>query len=333
MSQYSLQTIEEGVFKGKKFRHTLETPRRTSIIDWIQAITGYEKNVASNTFAKIKRQHPEVCRRLAYVRFDGNQLETPCTDAVGLLAILDKLPRKYVAQFQKERDTLLARYFGGDTSMADEVHAIRQAQQAAPDTHGMRVFGEAVEHGQIGNLQNANAQCTTAINTAAIEWHGKRDLSKEKTKEKSAAIKDHMPDANCGTYARTNARICKAVTGMNPGQLKVKAGVKKYKSARDLMTTSQLGVVCALEEACKNLAGPNMEANFNKAADLIEAGLKLGGLHGVYITAPPKLSKEDKLALMQADKPTHEQLPPPAKRPKTVLKNIKYYMCNVTNAH
>ena len=330
-ASFVLTTIDDGAFKGASFRCTNDIPQRVAVVDWIQAVAQCSYVNARQLLCRIKSKYPELFQ--SQVQFEGQgQIKVWVADAVGLLAILDKLPRKYVAQFQKERDTLLARYFGGDTSMADEVHAIRQAQQAAPHTHGMRVFGEAVEHGQIGNLQNANAQCTTTINTAAIEWHGKRDLSKEKTKEKSAAIKDHMPDANCGTYARTNARICKAVTGMNPGQLKVKAGVKKYKSARDLMTTSQLGVVCVLEEACKNLAGPDMEANFNKAAEFFEQGMKMSGLHGVFIKAPPKLSKEDKLALMQADEHTREQLPP-SKRPKTVLNNIKYYMCNVTNAH
>jgi hypothetical protein len=291
-ASYTLQTIEEGVFKGKQFRHTNERPMRVSVIDWIMAITGQTKDNAGKMLRRIVQGDPAVRTKMSELQFEGErQRPTPVTDSKGLLFILDKLPRKYVAQFQQERDTILARYLGGDTSIGEEVQAIREAQEQATPDNPMRVFGEAVESGDVGHLSSTTP-------SLAVLWHQKRDETKELTKQKAAAIKQNVPGANVGTYARNNARICQVTTGHTPAKFKTIAGLPRYRSARDGMTVGQLGAVMALEEMATNMAGPDMESPFNQASALIAEGLKIGGFHGRFIRGPPKLTKQEKQQLL-----------------------------------
>jgi hypothetical protein len=91
---FALQTIEDGVFKGKQFRHTNEVPRRSSVIDWIMAITGKGADYAGQILRRIISAHPTVRAFLHDLQFEGERQKlTPVATATGLLAILDKLPR------------------------------------------------------------------------------------------------------------------------------------------------------------------------------------------------------------------------------------------------
>lgn len=295
--QFTMQTIEEGVFKGKQFRYTNDTPRKVSVIDWIQAVTGHAKQQATNLFNRTISANEDVKPKMVYLHFEGQgQRPTPCTDAQGLLFILDKLPRKYVGRFQAERDHLLARYLGGDTSLGFEVKSIRQAQQKIDPEHPMRVFGEAVESGQVGNLNHK------AVDLAKVEWHSTRLDAKDATKAKCAAIKSAMPNAKAPMYISNNCAIGRAVTGENPGVFKRKRGIPKYKSARDYMTKEQLTGVKMLEHATDTLAKEmvtqaEFQDKFAKLTDLMYEFCLVGGVHGASIKRPPTLNSNERQEL------------------------------------
>lgn len=89
---FTIATINEGAFSGRQFRHTNETPRRDSVIDWIRVITGVSQDVAGGYLRRIVAAHPEVRVNLLDLTFPGRgQRPTPVADANGLLVILNKL--------------------------------------------------------------------------------------------------------------------------------------------------------------------------------------------------------------------------------------------------
>ena len=254
-----------------------------------------------------------------------------------LIPILTHLPNHHprVAAFIKAVNDTATRYLGGDTSMAEELHEIRAVQEQLPHDHPARAMGEAVETGRVGRLN-----AVPGASASALEWHQKREESKEANKQKSQAIKQRVPGANPGDYKRNNATICRTVTGHAPKQFKQIAGLKNYRSARDGMTTGQLGVVTGLEEMAADMAGPGFEPAFNQATNMIAEGFKLGGMHGKFLQGGPPGGRSGRQI---EDKKEAKTASPPApqtnveteleKRPVIIQKTINQYFTNATNVN
>ena len=87
-------------------------------------------------------------------KFPGDKASVLVVPGEQLIDILTNLDRHYpgVAQLIKASADTTTRLLGGDTSLAQEVHEIRQAQEQLPANHPARAFGEAVESGRVGNL-------------------------------------------------------------------------------------------------------------------------------------------------------------------------------------
>lgn len=245
-----LQAFDVGELKGKTFRYTNENPRRGAVYDWIQHLTGMTYVQAKNAFDYVRRQHPKaVAEKFSYCQFSGErQKETPVATASGMVWILRRLNRKYVAKFDDKLDELVVRYLGGDTSLNTEVSAIRDAQEQAPEDAPARLFGEAVESGQVGRLRYVRHE-----GAEALEWQDKREKCREDTKSKSAALKSTLPGIPRAVYVNANCNIGRAAVGKSPADLKRELGIPQRKSARDYMTTPQLNFVCTLEDLTKRM--------------------------------------------------------------------------------
>lgn len=118
------QTIADGEYAGRTFRHTNDVPRRSSVIDWIAVITGLNSKSSAQMLRRIvdNDSDDKANLKLNYVQFIGQgQRMTPVAEATDMINILSKLPKKYTKTFQQERDDLMKRYLTGDTGLIPEV--------------------------------------------------------------------------------------------------------------------------------------------------------------------------------------------------------------------
>jgi len=253
------QTVAEGSFAGRKFRYTNDTPRKVSVIDWIVLITGKEAVYAKRLFQIIKKSTPDVVQRIVLLQFQGQgQRPTPVASATDLVYILGKLPKKYIEKFESERDSLVTRYLGGDTSLNAEVSDIRRVQEniaRADPNHPLRVFGEAVESGAVGNLvSDEEAKRNLAT------WNEVRDESKIAYRVKVDALKSESHLNKKSTHIHMNKMIGYAVTGMYPKMMKQVLEIPQGRSARDHMSSAQLGGVVTMEQVLARQASTARDA-------------------------------------------------------------------------
>jgi hypothetical protein len=76
---------------------------------------------------------------------DERQHDTPVTDAVGLVIILNLLPGQRAARFRVSCARIVVRYLGGDETLVSAIRKNRRAREALPEEHPARIFGQAVE--------------------------------------------------------------------------------------------------------------------------------------------------------------------------------------------
>ena len=261
-------------------------------------------------------------------KFKG-QGQRPVVVAPGelLLDILTKLHKQYprVDALIKALNRTGIRYLGGDTSLAREVHQIRQAQEQLPDNHPLRAFAEPVESGRVGNL--ASVASTSTATTPAVEWFFARHDTKEATKTKNAALKEAMPNAKPEHFIAINKDIGRMSTGMYPADFKRANGVKAYKATRDHMTSEQLAVVYNAERAATRMlssgGADGFSKNYEQYSSLIYEANKLSGIYETsQPSGPPKLDEAEKALLEhkkhERDVARIEAPPPPPKRPRLV---------------
>lgn len=198
-------------------------------------MTGCEYKNSQMMFQRIREDHPDVMGNIGQYKFPGKgQRSTYVATALGLLTVFSHLPKKYSAKYNDECNKLMVRYLGGDTSIGKETEVFREVQERLPESNPMRQCGADVEAGVAGNLASDKMQ------QAAIAWHDKR--------EKSATVRECLPNAGQGVYKKLNAGISYSVTGEYPNKYKASRGVKRG-SARDIMTEEQLSMAHALERA------------------------------------------------------------------------------------
>lgn len=133
----------EDIFNGGKVRVTDENPRRVSVFDLIEVVTGVQN--PRMAFENMCKQHAEVVNSVYNFCFPGaGQRATPVTTAEGALHIVNLLPGKRAALFRKAAMQTLVRFLAGDPSMHEELVENAKRQQHLPVQHPMRAFTEAV---------------------------------------------------------------------------------------------------------------------------------------------------------------------------------------------
>jgi hypothetical protein len=130
------------MFKNKSVRVTPD--KKVSVFDVIKVVSGVEN--PRQTWDKVCHACAEVVSKTYKHMFTGQSRETLVTDIEGMLYIINLLPGANAAAFRAGGAKLLVRYLGGDESLIDEVHAIRDAH-ASGATHGTmsQLCVEAVE--------------------------------------------------------------------------------------------------------------------------------------------------------------------------------------------
>jgi hypothetical protein len=133
-----LSGSDYGEFDGFKVRRTDSSPPLVSILDLIQATTGVVD--CSSTWGDIRARALEVAEfQLGSHQFPGErQKQTPITDAVGLVIILNLLPGLRAARFRVSCARIVVRYLGGDETLVGEIRDNRRAQEALPEEHPAR---------------------------------------------------------------------------------------------------------------------------------------------------------------------------------------------------
>lgn len=316
--QTIVQTIDSGSFQGTTFRCTDEFPRRVSLIDFISSRCHKSTDAARQQIKDYVNKYPEIRDKVTYVQFAGErQHATPVTDAVGVLLFLSKMRGKWHEEFRSEQANLLARYLGGDISINQEVSAIRQAQESAPHDAPMRVFGEAVESGQIGNLN----QLEVVVDRSKVDWHDKRLDTRESNKAKAAVIKECINKPTRLDYIESNMQIAVAVTGQTPKEFRDNHGIKS-KNTRDFYTPLQLDAVKLLEGLeAKTLRSSGNRQEFKKRFDNILGQMKnmthVAGLHDdALVAGPPKLNEAESEELHKVRENKRKSIEPPPKPAK-----------------
>ena len=132
-------------------------PPRVSVLDVIKAITRLSASGCSMIWNRLHERHPEVITSMH--KFPGaRQKHTHVADAKSICEIVMLLPGKAAADFRKRTAEVLVRYLGGDEALVAEIAANRLAQEGLPESHPMRIFGEAVEAGGVTNAVGACEQ-------------------------------------------------------------------------------------------------------------------------------------------------------------------------------
>ena len=317
MQECIVQTIEDGAFKGITFRCTNDHPRRVSLYDWASSCLGISYPAGKKRIQRLLDKDEHVRSVVSRFQFPGEPSATPVADAVGLVHVLGKLKGELANKFRVEQAKLVARYFGGDTSINQEVSAIRQAQESAPHDAPMRVFGEAVESGQIGNLN----QSVVAVDRSKIEWHDKRLDTKESNKAKAAVIKQCINKPTRSDYIESNMQIAVAVTGQTPKEFRDNHGIKS-KNTRDFYTPLQLDAVKLLEGLeAKTLRSSGNRQEFKKrfggiVGHIQQASLDAGLHDDALIAGPPKLNEAESEELHKVRENKRKSIAPPPKPAK-----------------
>lgn len=249
-------TIAEGPFSGRKFRYTTDNPRKVSVIDWIVMYTGLNAKSSAQILRRIADDDETVASKLKLLQFPGErQRPTPVAGASDLIYILGKLPSRYTESFQHERDVLVARYLGGDTSISKEVNSIREAQQqlsvSEPD-HPIRVFGEAVEAGEIGNLSN-NGSSSIYVD----ERNEQRAHAIDEYHEQVNAMQRNPEINQRAIHIKVNAEVSRASLGEYPREFRRRHNLNRRESARSYMDATQLHSVALGATAARNIANAN----------------------------------------------------------------------------
>lgn len=240
--------VDDGGDGTIKIRTTNDRPKKASVIDYIMFITKLSRNDSGKYLRRICESNPDIRTKMSENNF-GRGRPTFVADACTLIEIHGLLPKAYTESFRQQRDALFVRYVGGDTSLADEVHEIREIQNETATTapnHPMRVFGEAVETGQVGSMtQNSIEEQQVARAKSITHYH-----------EQKNAMKSNGIINNKDAYLFTNSEISRAALGKYPCRLREELGLdsdSKFRS-RNYMNAPQLLSVAWCESIAKELA-------------------------------------------------------------------------------
>ena len=169
------QTIQEGHFKGIKFRCTDGIPRKAAIIDWMMGVLNIQYSTAHKRLTKLINENESIRNAVSVHKFPGQgQKEAKVTDAAGLPTNPEPRQGRCGRQVSSR-----ASCDGGSVFRWAILHweaklrLVRQAQQDLPSQHPARLFGEAVETGEIGHLNDMET-----VDEAKVAWKIVREDTK-----------------------------------------------------------------------------------------------------------------------------------------------------------
>ena len=139
------------MFHGKSVRVTSGNPKQVSIFDIIKIVC--QVDLPHRVYERIVDHHPSILELVQKHKFDGaGQRLTPVTDAQGLVTIIQHLPGENADRFRSGAANILVRFLGGDTTLADDVHAIAAHHDVVNSGEApaniMQIFHEAVNSGE-----------------------------------------------------------------------------------------------------------------------------------------------------------------------------------------
>jgi hypothetical protein len=141
---------------------------------------------------------------------------------VGLVIILNLLPGQRAARFRVSCARIVVRYLGGDKSLVREIRENRRAQEALPEEHPARIFGQAVESEADRREREADE---------AIE----RQLKREKVQNELQAIRLQ----SCEEMANASRRLLDTLGAGDPPP----ATLQMLKAAQHNFSTKTLAVM------------------------------------------------------------------------------------------
>jgi hypothetical protein len=119
----SLRDYIENLLSNGHIRHTNETPKRIYVYDFIQYMT----NVADpkRAYARICQRDPQVPLMVDMYSMD-RLCPVPVTNIRGMYLIANWCRGVKAGEFRSIVASMMARYYGGDVSLVDEVRSNAQ---------------------------------------------------------------------------------------------------------------------------------------------------------------------------------------------------------------
>lgn len=159
-------------------------------------------------------------------QFPGErQNQTPVTDAVGLVIIVNLLPGQRTARFRVSCARIVVRYLGGDETLVNEIRDNRRAQEALPEEHPARIFGQAVE----SEADTREREADEAI---------ARQLKRERLKNELQAVRLQ----SCQNLAESSRRVLDTLGAGDPPP----ATLQMLKAAQHNFSSKTLAVMGSL---------------------------------------------------------------------------------------
>ena len=119
---------------------TTQQPPCISVCD-VLALAGHKD--ANGAYKALLKHHPDVKDLIQMYKFDSAaQRHSPVTDAIGLVAIMRRMPGLKAARFREEHAETLLRHLGADDALLEQIrHHIELSRRPS---EGSRVFRPSV---------------------------------------------------------------------------------------------------------------------------------------------------------------------------------------------
>ena len=100
--------------------HTNGTPKRIYVYDFIQYMTDVAD--PKRAYTRLVRKDPDIATMVEMYSQDGSR-PVPVTDLRGMYIIANWLKGRNAAEFRARIAVWMARFYGGDQSLHDEIRA------------------------------------------------------------------------------------------------------------------------------------------------------------------------------------------------------------------
>lgn len=119
----TLREYVEGLLSNGSIRHTNETPKRIYVYDFIQYMTDVAD--PKRAYARLVRKDPDIATMVEMYSQDGSR-PVPVTDLRGMYNIANWLKGRNAAEFRARIAVWMARFYGGDATLHNEIRANAQ---------------------------------------------------------------------------------------------------------------------------------------------------------------------------------------------------------------
>jgi hypothetical protein len=119
----TLREYIEGLLTNGHIRHTNETPKRIFVYDFIQYMTDVAD--PKRAYVRLCRKNPDIMELIHMYSVNGSR-EVPVTDIRGMYMIANWSKGRKAVEFRTRVAEMMARFYAGDPTLADEVRINRQ---------------------------------------------------------------------------------------------------------------------------------------------------------------------------------------------------------------